>query len=79
MENDELKKYLIRSSLKNFISQLDSPHILRCNRSTVINSKHLYTAKKKGNKLVIQLNHFPEEITVSNSRKTEIQSKLNLQ
>jgi len=76
--NNQLKKYLIRSPLKNLEAQLNSANVVRCNRSTLVNVKHVHSAKKKGNKMVLELKNYPEPIVVSKSKIDEVQSKLSL-
>ena len=70
-ENQQLKSYLLRSTLKKFGQQLPN-FILRCNRSTLVNISQIHSVKYVGRKLVLNLNLISESVYVSSSNKSQV-------
>lgn len=75
LEENKIKKYLIRSTLTNIEKILTSELIVRCNRSYIVNLNQLESYKIVSNKLFLKLNHFKEEVLVS---KTNYKNVMNL-
>lgn len=65
--HEQLKKELIRNSLKNFDRYFEGTPIVRCHRSYMVNLENLNLVKKTGQKMLLKLNHVPELIPVSKS------------
>ena len=72
IENDQLKKYLIRSTLKDLETKLDPKIIKRCNRSILINLYHLESFKQTSKALVVKLKFIQSPFLVSKSNRLEI-------
>lgn len=62
----EVKKKLIRVSLKNLIDQWkDSPQCIRCHRSFIVNKEQIKSVSGNARSLLINLNHIEKPIPVS--------------
>ena len=79
IENNQLKKYLIRSTLRDLEKKLDAQAIMRCNRSKIANLMHLESFKHHQKKLTLKLKLVSDPITVSKSHQTNILSFLEKQ
>lgn len=67
LENKQLKKFLIRSSLNNLLASIDDFVIVRCHRSYMVNLLHV-TAVKGGNfELTLHITPFDSTVPVSKS------------
>lgn len=74
LEDLNIKKHLIRSTLSNLEQKLTSESFLRCSRSVIINLVHLESYKFDKKKLTLKLKSVPEPILVSSSRQNKILS-----
>lgn len=72
LEDLNIKKHLIRSTLSNLEQKLTSESFLRCSRSVIINLVHLESYKFDKKKLTLKLKSVPEPILVSSSRQNKI-------
>ena len=62
----EVKKKLIRISLKNLCEQWeDSPQCVRCHRSFIVNKEHIKAIQGNARSVLISLNHVEMSIPVS--------------
>jgi hypothetical protein len=76
LEDLQLKKHLIRSTLSNLEQKLTADSFLRCSRSVIINLLHLESYKFYKKKLTLKLKSVPEPILVSKSHQAKILSFL---
>lgn len=76
LEDVQLKKHLIRSTLSNLEQKLTADAFLRCSRSVIINLVHLESYKFHKKKLTLKLKSVPEPILVSKSHQAKILSFL---
>jgi hypothetical protein len=76
LEDLQLKKHLIRSTLSNLEQKLTADSFLRCSRSVIINLLHLESYKFHKKKLTLKLKSVPEPILVSKSHQAKILSFL---
>ena len=72
LEDNKLKKYLIRSTLNNIEKLLSQELVVRCNRSQIVNLNHLESYKKVSHKLLLKINHLEKEIIVSRSNFSKV-------
>jgi len=72
LEDNKLKKYLIRSTLNNIEKLLSQELVVRCNRSQIVNLNHLESYKKVSHKLLLKINHLEKEIIVSRSNYSKV-------
>ena len=72
VEGDEIKKYLIRSTLAGLEQKIAGPTIVRCNRSTLVNLIHLESSRTVSGKLQLKLNGVPQIIEVARSRQQDL-------
>ena len=79
LEGENLKKYLIRSTLSSLEEKLKPDFFLRFNRSVIVNLIHFESYKYHRNKLLLKLKFVPEFITVSKSHQSKILSFLEKQ
>lgn len=68
LQDDRLKKHLIRSTLTQFEKQLPLNYLARCSRSTLVNLRHLKSYTREGQRLTLKLNHFPQNFVVAKSQ-----------
>jgi hypothetical protein len=73
--NSELKKTLLRKSLKSIQEESIHENLFRCHRSFLINIYHLNSIKGNRNKLQVYLNNVKDSIPVS---RAYIEDVLNL-
>ena len=76
LEDVQLKKHLIRSTLSNLEQKLTAESFLRCSRSVIINLLHLESYKFYKKNLTLKLKSVPEPILVSKSNQAKILSFL---
>ena len=72
LENNEVKKYLIRSTLTSLEQKIAGPTIVRCNRSTLVNLIHLESSRTVSGKLQLKLTGVPQIIEVARSRQQDL-------
>jgi len=72
LENDQLKRYLIRSTLSKLDKKIHSEYMVRCNRSTIVNLFHLESSKQISNKLHLKLNGVSSSFEVSKSHQNKL-------
>lgn len=65
LESGEVKKYLIRSTLNNMETLINSELFVRCNRSIIVNLFHLESVKKPSSGLILKLKFIDEVVKVS--------------
>ena len=67
LEKEQLKKFLIRSSLSNISESINNSVIVRCHRSYIVNLLHV-TAIKGGNQdMILSIDPFDSTVPVSKS------------
>lgn len=70
-EGDKVGKKLIRTSLKNFQSQLPTAVFIRVHRSYIVNLNNVTSVNRKSAELQLQIDHLPEwPIKVSETYKS---------
>lgn len=67
LENEELKKFLIRSSLSNLSTSINNLVIVRCQRSYMVNLLQVTAVKGGNNEMTLNIDHFNITIPVSKS------------
>jgi len=72
LENNQLKRYLIRSTLTSLNKKLNSEYIVRCNRSTLVNLLHLESSKQVSKKLTLILNRVNMAFEVSKPNQNKL-------
>lgn len=72
LEDEVLKKYLIRSTLTRLEKKLGSQIMTRINRSTMVNLNHLESFKNISGKLDLKLKNIQKTFTVSKSNQVKI-------
>ncbi len=78
LSNKELKKELLRNSLKNLELSFKDQPIKRCHRSYMVNLENLNLVKKTGQKIALKLNHVPDLIPVSKSYHQDFKEYLQM-
>ena len=78
VSQDNLKKELLRNSLKNLDKTFEGTSIIRCHRSYMVNLENLNLVKKTGQKMLIKLNHVPELIPISKTYQGNFKEFLQL-
>ena len=79
LEEQHIKKYLIRSTLSSLEQKLTPEFFLRCNRSIIANLMHLESFKHHQQKLTLKLKLVSTPIIVSKSHQPNILSFLKKQ
>ena len=77
LENDQLKKFLLRSSLSKLSDSLDDSIIVRCHRSYMVNLLHVNSITGGNNELKLHLNLLKDIIPVSKSYQDTTLSNLH--
>lgn len=72
LENEKVKKYLIRSTLGKMDEILNSELFIRCNRSIIINLFHLESIKKVSSGLFVKLKSIDNPIKVSKANTQKL-------
>lgn len=67
LENEQLKKFLIRSPLSKLSKSINNAVIVRCHRSYMINLLQVTAVKGGNNEMTLNINHFDTTIPVSKS------------
>ncbi len=67
LENEQIKKFLIRSSLSNLSKSIHSDVIVRCHRSYMINLLQVTAVKGGNHEMTLNIDPFDTTITVSKS------------
>ena len=67
LENEQLKKFLIRSSLSNLSTSINNLVIVRCQRSYMVNLLQVTAVKGGNNEMTLNIDHFNITIPVSKS------------
>jgi hypothetical protein len=65
LENEKVKREILRNSLKNLEERLKQESIIRCHRSYIVNSRKIESGKKSGKTIHLKLTHVAEIIPVS--------------
>jgi hypothetical protein len=65
MSNGEIKKEILRNSLKKLQIALKDYPIIRCHRSYMINTNNINLVKKVGQKMTVKLSNVEEVIPIS--------------
>ena len=78
VEQNELKKFLIRSYLNNLVESINNPVIVRCHRSYMVNLFHVQSIKHANNAMLLYLSPFDSPIRVSKSYKGSVLEQLHL-
>ncbi len=76
LEENTIKKYLIRSTLTELEKKLGSDAIIRINRSAIVNLMHLESFKNHSGKLNLKLRATPERFQVSRSNRSKVIERL---
>lgn len=77
LEQDQLKKFLIRSSLQNLINSINTKAIKRCHRSYMINLMQVNAIKGGNQEITLFLDPFHTAVPVSKSYKDLILKDLH--
>jgi hypothetical protein len=67
LEKEELKTFLIRSSLSNLSESINNAAIIRCHRSYMVNLLHVSAIKGGAQEMTLNINPFDFTIPVSKS------------
>ncbi len=67
LENEQLKKFLIRSPLSKLSKSINNSVIVRCHRSYMVNLLQVTAVKGGNNEMTLNIDHFDTIITVSKS------------
>ena len=74
-EKDQLRKFLMRSSLSNLSDSINNMVIVRCHRSYIVNLIHVSAVKGRSHNMTLNIDPFDTSIPVSKSyQKTTIES-----
>lgn len=76
LANNELKKELLRNSLKKLEEKFKNFPIKRCHRSYMVNLENMILVKIKGQKIEVKLKNLPYVIPVSRSYHQEFKNYL---
>lgn len=74
LQEGELKKEMVRNSMKRMDEQLSSYHLLRCHRSFMVNIENVHSVKKEGRNYQIKLKNTSTIIPVSRAYIPAIKS-----
>jgi len=67
LENEQLKKFLIRSPLSKLSKSINNSVIVRCHRSYMVNLLQVTAVKGGNNEMSLNIDHFDATIPVSKS------------
>ncbi len=76
LEQDQLKKFLMRSTLGNLVSSINSMAIVRCHRSFMVNLLHVNSIKGGNQDITLYLAPFDSPVPVSKSFKGAVLKNL---
>ena len=65
MQNEKLKKTLLRGSLSRFEEQAHHPDVVRCHRSFVVNLRQVASVSGNAQGYKLQLQNYPSPIPVA--------------
>jgi hypothetical protein len=77
VEQNQLRKFLLRSSLSNLVDSINTKAIKRCHRSYMINLLHVNAIKGENQEMNLFLDPFNTAIPVSKSYKNSVLKDLN--
>ena len=77
LEQDQLKKFLIRSTLRSLVQSVDATTISRCHRSYIVNLLHIKALKGGNQDITVYLHPLDTQIPVSRSYKEAVLTKLH--
>lgn len=72
VEGEQIKKYLIRSTLTSLEKKITTRTIIRSNRSTLLNLQYLESSKNVSGRLILKLMGVEQIFEVSKSRQKDI-------
>lgn len=74
IEKEQLRKFLMRSSLSNLLKSINNPVIVRCHRSYFVNLSHVSAVKGTSHDMTLTITPFDISIPVSKSyQKTTLE------
>jgi len=73
LNNQKIKKELIRIQLKSIEEQIPQTNFFRCHKRYLVNLKHIIKVKGNARNLVLVLDYCNEEIPVSRSKSEKLQ------
>ncbi|MGX1927781.1 LytTR family transcriptional regulator DNA-binding domain-containing protein [Flagellimonas sp. 2504JD4-2] len=76
LEQDQLKKFLMRSPLGNLVSSINNTAIVRSHRSYMVNLLHVKSIKGGNQDLMLYLDPFDAAVPVSKSFKSTVLENL---
>ncbi|NIT56621.1 MAG: hypothetical protein GWN00_10430 [Aliifodinibius sp.] len=71
-EGLEIKKTLLRSTLKRLAAQIKFAHIVRCHRSYIVNLMRVYSVSGNANGYKLYLKGYPEAVPVARGYGKEV-------
>lgn len=77
LQQEQLKKHLLRSTLSKMEARLNSPHFIKCNRAQLVNLVHLHASKTIKNSLLLTLNKVANPIRVSRTNRDAVLNAIN--
>lgn len=69
---DEVRKQLVRTTLKKLKSEVPSGHFLRCSRSIVVNKGNISAVEQKAGNVILRIHLLDYPIRVSRGMKKEV-------
>jgi hypothetical protein len=72
LENDQVKKHLVRATLSKMDSLINNKLFIQCNRSVIINLFHFESIKKNGSGLILKLKSIENDVKVSKSKSQDV-------
>lgn len=72
----QLKRKLVRNSLKALVEQLPTPPFFHCHKSFLVNLEHVVSVAGNARSLSLYLRHGEEAVPVSRSKSRELQQLL---
>lgn len=76
LEQGQLKKFLMRTTLGNLVSSVNNMAIVRCHRSYMVNLLHVNSIKGGNQDIILYLAPFDSSVPVSKSFKSEVINNL---
>jgi len=77
LEKEQLKKFLIRSSLRNLSESINNLVIVRCHRSYIVNLLQVTAVKGGNQEMTLIINPFDSTIPISKSYQNSTLEKLH--
>ena len=74
LQEDHVKKEMVRNSMKKVEKQLYSSGLVRCHRSFIVNIENVHWLKKEGRNYLFKMNHIDTIIPVSRTFVPAIKS-----